>query len=89
MPDLYASESHAIDAPATKAFAITPDDNNDLPYVTRAIYTGKGGTMVCILAGDTADTVFTDLQPGSILPVRVKRVKETGTTATMNLVGLT
>ena len=90
MPDLYAIESHDIDAPASKGFAITPDDNADLPYVTRAIYTGKGGTIVMVLVDDgAAATTFTDLPAGLVLPVRARRVKATGTTASMNMVGLT
>lgn len=88
MADLFASHAPGLDAPAQKAFAITPDDNADLALSTRALYTGKGGTLVCILLDDSAEVTFTSLPSGMILPVRVKRVKSTGTTAAMDLVGL-
>lgn len=89
MADLYSTHAPGLDAPAQKAFAITPDDNNDLSYNTRAIYTGAGGTLVCTLMDDSSDVTFVALPAGTVLPVRVKRVKATGTTASMNLVGLT
>lgn len=88
MADLFATHSNGLDSPATKAFAITPDDNTDLAQTTRAIYTGTGGTLVCTLADDSGDATFVSLPAGSILPVRVKRVKATGTTSSMNLIGL-
>lgn len=89
MSDLYATHAAGLDAPAQKAFAITPDDGNDLPYVTRAIYTGRGGTLVCTLLEDSSDVTFNALPAGIILPIRVRRVKATGTTASMDMVGLT
>lgn len=89
MADLYSTHTPGLDTPAQKAFAITPDDANDLAYTTRAIYTGKGGTLVCTLLEDSSDTTFTNLPAGMVLPIRVKRVKATGTTASMDLVGLT
>lgn len=88
MPDLFATHSSSLDSPAQKAFAITPDDNNDLPITTRALYTGKGGTLVCILADDSAEVTFTALPAGQVLPIRVRRVRATGTTAAMDLLGL-
>lgn len=39
MADLYATHSPSLDAPAQKAFAITPDDNNDLSYNMRIVAT--------------------------------------------------
>jgi len=89
MADLFATHAAGLDAPAQKAFSITPDDSTDLALTTRAIYTGKGGTLVCILLDDSAEVTFTNLPAGVVLPVRVRRVKATGTTASMDLVGLT
>lgn len=88
MPDIFATHSNGLDSPATKAFAITPDDATDLALTTRAIYTGTGGTLVCTLADDSGDATFVSLPAGCILPVRAKRVKATGTTASMNMIGL-
>jgi len=88
MPDLFATHSAGLDSPAGKAFTITPDDSNDLAISTRAVYTGTGGTLVVILQDDVASVTFTNVPPGQILPLRCRRVLATGTTASMNLIGL-
>jgi hypothetical protein len=88
MADIYATHASGLDSPAVKAFAITPDDNTDLALTTRAVYTGKGGTLVCFLADDSAEVTFTNVPAGQIMPLRLRRVKATGTTASMDLVGL-
>lgn len=70
-----------------EAFAITPDDNTDLAKLTRGVYVGGTGNLSVILENDTSAVSFVGVPVGSILPIRVKRVRSTGTTAT-NLVGL-
>lgn len=87
MADLFATHTTGLDSPASRAFAVTPDDNNDLAVTTRAIYTGAGGTIVAILAEDSAEVTFASLPAGTVLPVRARRIKSTGTTAT-GVVGL-
>lgn len=84
----FSQHKPTFEGPATKAVAITPDDSNDLADVTRAIYTGTGGTLVCVLQDDPATVTFTNLPSGCILPCRIRRVKATGTTAGMGLLGL-
>ena len=74
--------------PASRASSITPSDTTDLTSATRGIYTGTGGTIVCILEGDTASVTFANVPAGVVLPIRVKRVLSTGTTSTMGLIGL-
>lgn len=87
MTDKYQSFSNNLSSPATNAIEITPDDSNDLAQVTRAIYIGGSGNMVATLAEDSAAVTFVGLVAGSLLPLRVKRVKATDTTAT-NIVGV-
>ncbi len=72
---------------AVKAFVISPNDNNELNRLTRAIYVGATGNISMILKGDGAAVTFVGVPAGTILPLRVRVVKSTGTTAT-NLVGL-
>jgi hypothetical protein len=77
-------------APGQRASAVTPHDTN--PTVTGdtvGIYVGGAGNVAVLMAGDATDTpvVFVAPPVGYILPIAVKRVRATGTTAT-NLVAV-
>ena len=87
MADAFSGFTGGLDAPATKAFAVTPDDDTDLANVTRGLYVGGAGTVVAILADDNSAVTLAGATAGSVLPLRVKRVLSTGTTAT-SLVGV-
>lgn len=76
----------AISDPVDHAAAITPHNTNDLSSVTNGIYVGSSGD-IAVLMSDGAAVTFVAAVAGSVLPIRVKRVKATGTTAT-NLVAL-
>lgn len=69
-------------APASGAVAVTPADGSDLSLApTRGLYIGVSGDVkVDMLGGDTAITF--KAAPVGVLPIRVKRVYSTGTTAT-------
>ena len=67
--------------PIGLVFPIVPNDNTDVQYMTRGIYIGTGGTLTVMTVGGTIG-VFTNLNSGTILPVRATRVYATGTTAT-------
>ena len=72
--------------PADNAAAVTPNDSVDLTNIARALYIGTGGDVKITTAG--GDTVtLNDVQGGSILPIRTKRVFSTGTTAS-NMVAI-
>lgn len=72
--------------PADNAAAVTPNDSTDLTNTARALYVGTGGDIKITTAG--GDTVtLNDVQGGSILPIRTKRVFSTGTTAS-NMVAI-
>lgn len=73
--------------PYNRAASITPDDANDLSFVTRAIYVGGGGNDVAVVLASGDTVTFKAVPTGTVLPIRVARVKSTGTTAT-NLVAL-
>lgn len=65
-----------------EAAAVTPNNDNDLPNgICRALYIGGGGTVVLDTANSTSLT-FAGLQAGTILPLNVRRVRSTSTTAT-------
>ena len=76
-----------ISAPATGLIVVTPDDDTDLPALSRAIYVGGGGALAVEMADGSAG-VFSALPADMMLPIRARRVLVTGTTATA-LVALT
>ncbi len=86
MPDRFSSHTASLTGPAQHGFPIVPSDASDLSEATRAIHIGVGGNIaVTMLSG--ANLVLSNVSSGSLLPIRVLRVLETGTTAS-NLVGL-
>lgn len=70
---------------ATDAVAVTPNDSSDLPNVS-VLYVGVGGHVKVTTRAGT-DITFYNLNNGQFVPVQVRRVFATGTTAT-NLVGM-
>lgn len=70
---------------AGSAAAIVPNDAVDLANVTRGIYVGGAGNLKVDMVDGTV--TFIGIPAGAVLPVRVKRIYVTGTTAT-NLVAL-
>jgi len=86
MSDKFSNYHSGLESPAERAFAITGNDSTDLTIFPRAIYVGGAGNVkVITLGGDTV--TFSGMLAGTVLPVRVKRVFSTDTTAT-NLLGL-
>lgn len=74
-----ATDNGNTNLPADFAVAVAPDDNIDLANVARSLYIGTTGNLVVITAA--GNTVTFNAVPVGILPVRVSRVKATGTTA--------
>jgi hypothetical protein len=66
---------------ATHAASVTPSDTTDLSDVTRWLYVGGSGNIVVNMADGTTVTLL-GIAAGSLLPIRVSRVKSTNTTAT-------
>jgi len=83
MSDQFQSAKPELDSPASGAFAVTPGDDNDLPFVTRAIYVGGAGDIVMIMAGDSAPVTRKNVPAGGEYPWRIKRILQSGTTATL------
>lgn len=83
--DTYEKYASGLTSPATRAFAITPHDTNELAVVPRAVYCSVTGQAVVVLANDTASVTLVGMIAGMIYPIRPKLVT-TATTAT--LVGL-
>lgn len=71
---------------AEDAISITPSDSAELTKIPRALYVGGAGAIAVVTALGTAITL-SGAVAGSIIPLKVKQVKNTGTTAT-GLIGL-
>jgi len=88
MVDQTDFSASGVTTPAAHAEAITPADT-DLDNFTRSIYVGGAGNLAVRMAGDEGDTdvVFSSVPAGSVLPIRVKQIRTTSTTAT-NIVAI-
>lgn len=86
MPDQFESNRAGLDSPVENAAAVTPDNDNDLDTVTRALWVGGSGNIsLDTVGGDTV--TISGISAGTLLPIRVARVRSTSTTAT-NIVAL-
>jgi hypothetical protein len=84
--DRHANVAVPLNGPHDLMAAVTPSDSADLANVTRAVYVGGAGDLTVINAAGTTVT-FKAVPVGTLLPIRVGRIKATLTTAT-NLVAL-
>ncbi|PTW44021.1 spike base protein, RCAP_Rcc01079 family [Rhodovulum kholense] len=80
MADLFKTHTQGLDSPPSRLTEVTPDDSAELPFASRALNVATSGTVrVTTVDGDTG-TVF--VSSGIALPLRVRRVWATGTSAT-------
>lgn len=70
---------------AQGAVAITP--GTQFPGTVRAIFVGTGGNITCTFTNDTNPVVLKNVPGGTLLPISVKSIASSGTTAT-DIVGL-
>ena len=78
--DFFDGFAPSPTGPATGGFDVVPDDNADLPAVTRALMVSTGGDVAAVLK-DGSTLTLPALSPGSVYPVRIRRILATGTTA--------
>lgn len=80
---MAAPSTGIIPSPNSAEFAaaVTPSDSAALTQITRGLWVGGGGNVnVEMSNGDTV--LFSGVAAGSLLPLRVRRVLATSTTAT-------
>ena len=80
MPRVVNNQGTTISLQAQNAIAVTPSDTIDLTHASTLYIGGTGNIKVNTEGGQT--TTFTAIQKGTTLPVLVKRVWSTDTTAT-------
>lgn len=76
--DEFATFTKGLTSPATKHFAIIPDDTADLPILPRVIYCQSEGTLV-VRDSDGVALSYT-MTAGDRIDFRGVRVMSTGTT---------
>lgn len=81
MADDFQDWRSGLDSPAAHAVAVTPNDSTDLSTSSRGLYVGTAGDVVLDTVGGETSVTFANLAAGTQLPVRVARVRATGTTA--------
>jgi len=86
MTDSFRRHTRSLTSPPEHGVAVAPDDAADLAAVTRALWVGGGGDLAVRMQDGTA-LVLGGVPGGTLLPIRVARVRATGTTAT-RIVGL-
>lgn len=76
----FSNRAASLSGPAHDALPVTPDDSTDLPHVAVGLYVETGGSIVLdTVTGETRTLMIADF---AILPLGVRRVRATGTTAT-------
>ena len=75
--DLMRYHSPAAAGPVSSAAAVTPSDDTDLTYVTRALYVGTSGNLRVTM--QDGQTVTFSSVPVGWHPLRVSRVLSTST----------
>lgn len=82
MADNWGGKDTAIDGPAANGAAVTPSDSVDLANASRGLWIGGAGDVSVNFAGSGSSVVIAGVPAGTLLPLRVARVRATGTTAT-------
>ena len=86
MYDRFSTSNPSLSGPASSGFQIVPDDDDDLSEATRGLYIGQSGDLALTTVSG-ADITLKAVPAGSLLPIRVRRVLASGTTAS-DIVGL-
>lgn len=70
--------------PARNAFVVTPADGADLVgnSCTRGVWVGGAGNLNVDMANGST-VLFSGIPAGTFIPIQVKRIRSTSTTATL------
>lgn len=75
----FQGNQETLDGPAQHAATVSPNDSTDLANHTRALYVGTAGNIVVDMVRTGGSITLTGVS--GFLPICVKRVRSTGTTA--------
>ncbi len=79
MTNPFENRTSSLSGPATDILPVTPNDSTDLSEVAIALYVETGGTLSLVTVRGGARTIA--VADRSILPVGVRKVNATGTSA--------
>lgn len=85
--DPFRNSAPSASSPSDTCFAVVPSDSAELPLATKAIFIGSGGDVRLRPLNGSTDVTFRNLPDGSVLDVRVRAIRASGTTAS-DIVGL-
>jgi hypothetical protein len=85
--DPFSAAANSLIAPSADCFPIVPDDTQEFGKATKAIFVGTGGDIVLQAIGSEDFVTFRNVIAGSILDIRIRAIRSTGTTA-QDIVGL-
>lgn len=77
--DIFRSQALTAAGPATDILPVTPNDTQDLEAVASALYIETGGAISFVTVRNQTRTVI--LGDLALLPIGVRRVLASGTTA--------
>jgi hypothetical protein len=85
MADPFSFSSDSAGAPSRLVAAVTPSDTVDLTDIPKALWVAVAGTVNIVGVADAsnAGTAMGSLPVGTVIPVRARRVRATGTTASL------
>lgn len=83
--DQFENHAPGLESPASRLFAIVPNDAETLACVTRAIAVDSDGYVQIVTSSGDTGRIF--VAAGAPFPIRVVQVMASGTTAT-GIVGL-
>lgn len=72
--DLFESYKSNLTSSCEGVFSITPSDDNELSYVTKAIRIGNAAGTLSVVLRDGTEAAL-PVQAYEILPLRAKKVK--------------
>ena len=80
MTDLFHYPAASLESPASHLQTVTPSDEADLDFTSRAIAAGADGFVQVTTKSGTIGRVF--VIAGAPFPIRATRIWASGTTAT-------
>ena len=79
MTNPFENRTSSLSGPATDMVPVVPDDATDMAEVAVALYVEVGGNLSVLTSRGQPRTI--NVTDHSILPVGIRRVNATGTTA--------